>query len=275
MKRFVRSLAILAVAGSSAGCALFPKAAAWVDFKSVQSAETGRFTREDGYYASAVAAIARRDYATALDLLQAARAAKPDDVRVLNAFGVVYDKLGRFDLSARYYEQAERLDPGSPILARNITYSASLQTKVAAPLLLAQAPAPAQVAPVMRARPAVVKLALAPPTIMAKMSPGQTGRPLEVADLSGQAGGAQATRAALLRLGWSVGEVVADSGGRQAKTTIIYNERNALVAQALQRTLPGPASLKPCADCAGVRLALGADAVRWSWPARGEVSRGD
>ena len=29
-----------------------------------------------------------------------------DDIRVLNAFGVVYDKLGRFDLSARYYDEA-------------------------------------------------------------------------------------------------------------------------------------------------------------------------
>ena len=52
--------------------------------------------RQDSYYASATAAIGRRDYAEALELLQAARErASPDDVRVLNAFGVIYDKLGR------------------------------------------------------------------------------------------------------------------------------------------------------------------------------------
>ena len=59
-----------------------------------------------GYYENAVTAINARHYALALEYLQAARAQKPDDVRVLTAFGVVYDKLGRFDLSARYYAQA-------------------------------------------------------------------------------------------------------------------------------------------------------------------------
>src|SRR3954463_1808710 len=56
-----------------------------------------------GYYSNAVTAIDARHYAVALEYLQAARAQKPADVRVLTAFGVVYDKLGRFDLSARYY----------------------------------------------------------------------------------------------------------------------------------------------------------------------------
>ena len=127
----LRTVAVLALVPGLAGCALWPRAVAWVDFRAVQTSEVQRFSRQDGYYNSAVAAIERRDYAAALDLLQAARATKPDDVRVLNAFAVVYDKLGRFDLSARYYEQAQRLDPASPVLARNIAYSATLQTRAA------------------------------------------------------------------------------------------------------------------------------------------------
>lgn len=268
------SLALLALAPGLAGCALFPKATAWVDFKSVQTSEVQRFTREDGYYSSATSAIARRDYAGALEMLQGARAYKPDDVRVLNAFAVVYDKLGRFDLSARYYEQAERLDPGSQVLARNMAYSASLQTRLAAPAYAAAQPAPARSQPTLAARPTVVRLALAQPVVVAKTAPGQTGRPLELADLSGRAGGAEPARAALRRLGWSVGDVTA-GGGRQAKTTITYGDRDVMVAQALQRTLPGPASLIRCsADCQGIRLAIGADAAGWAWRVD-QVLRGD
>jgi hypothetical protein len=93
------------------------------------------FTQQDGenvsadavFYQDAVNAIDHRDYATALDYLQAARAKDPKNVRVLNAFGVVYDKLGRFDLSARYYAEASALDPGSTTVARNIAYSRMLQ----------------------------------------------------------------------------------------------------------------------------------------------------
>lgn len=280
----LRTVAVLALVPGLAGCALWPRAVAWVDFRAVQTSEVQRFSRQDGYYNSSVAAIERRDYAAALDLLQAARATKPDDVRVLNAFAVVYDKLGRFDLSARYYEQAQRLDPASPVLARNIAYSATLQTRVAAPpsyALAAAAAGPrpeaaAGVAPALAARPAVVRLAMVAPAAVAPLAPGQTGRPLELADLSGRAGGAASARAALRRLGWSVDEVAAD-GAQQAVTTITYSDRNALVAQALQRTLPGPANLvRRGDDYPGIRLAIGADAAKWSWPARGEPAlKGD
>ncbi len=85
---------------------------------------------DDGAYAAAATAIERRDYAEALDQLQAARERKPDDVRVLNAFGVVYDKLGRFDLSARYYGQAKALDPSSAIVEHNLAYSSELQGRL-------------------------------------------------------------------------------------------------------------------------------------------------
>jgi hypothetical protein len=83
--------------------------------------------RDESEYQSAARAIKQRDYGLALDLLQDARTREPDDIRVLNAFGVVYDKLGRFDLSARYYAGAAEIDPSSAIVRNNLAYSRKLQ----------------------------------------------------------------------------------------------------------------------------------------------------
>lgn len=80
----------------------------------------------DRLYARASDAIRARDYALALELLQVAAARAPADVRVLNAQAVIYDKLGRFDLSARYYARALAIDPNSEIVAHNMAYSARL-----------------------------------------------------------------------------------------------------------------------------------------------------
>lgn len=107
-----------------------------------QAPEAGR----ERLYRQAVAAIDQRDYGLALDLLQLARSAGPDDARVLNGLGVVYDKLQRFDLSARYYDLAEKADPGSRIVQSNRRYSQLLQDRAAgvrsgAETRLAQAPA--------------------------------------------------------------------------------------------------------------------------------------
>jgi Flp pilus assembly protein TadD len=86
---------------------------------------------QDRLYADAADAIRRREYDTALDALQMAKARQPDDARVLNALGVVYDKLGRFDLSARYYAEADKADPGSKVVALNRHYSSLLQQQAA------------------------------------------------------------------------------------------------------------------------------------------------
>ena len=107
---------------------------------------------DDGLYLDARSAIIRRDYATALEALQAANARTPDDVRVLNAFGVVYDKLGRFDLSERYYAWAAKLDPQSSIIANNLRYSGYLRTGKSGDTALAETkpvpvPAPDTYAP--------------------------------------------------------------------------------------------------------------------------------
>src|SRR6185437_6449625 len=133
----------------------------------------------DLYYAGAVRAIEARDYAQALDYLQTGRAIAPDDVRVINAFGVVYDKLGRFDLSARYYAQAKVLDPTSKVVDNNLAYSERLQGLSREPLAFASAAeaearlkphdglmpgAPVVVAPIDYGSPAVVVIDSLPPS---------------------------------------------------------------------------------------------------------------
>jgi hypothetical protein len=115
----------------------------------------------DLFYGDAVAAINRRDYARALDLLQTARAHAPQDARVLNAFGVVYDKLGRFDLSQRYYAEAQTADPASRIVAENLAYSKALQGGTAA-VALAEVADPVTAAPPPRIEPAAPALAATP-----------------------------------------------------------------------------------------------------------------
>jgi hypothetical protein len=134
-----------------------------VKVRPVANMQDGKASPDSEYYLSAVSAINGRDYATALEYLQAARAKEPENIRVLNAFGVVYDKLGRFDLSARYYAQASALDPKSIIVAKNLAYSKALQgisapdvSQVASaetPSTAPQRVADAQVAPVWRVLP--------------------------------------------------------------------------------------------------------------------------
>jgi Flp pilus assembly protein TadD len=151
------ALVCLAAASLSA-CALFPhhRQSARIEPVHINTA-TPDVLADAGLYQDAVKAVGQRDYARALDLLQAARARRPDDARVWNAFGVVYDKLGRFDLSPRYYAKAEALDPGSAIVATNRAYSALMQGKGAPPVT-----ALARAAPVPRRPTAAFAQAAAP-----------------------------------------------------------------------------------------------------------------
>jgi hypothetical protein len=137
MKRL--SLALIAAAAlTGTGCSSIFHRPHFVQIRSVTTPtamQAQDATAHSPYYQSAVRAIGVRDYALALDLLQAARSQTPDDPAVINGFGVVYDKLGRFDLSTRYYTQAAALDPDSPIVRQNLAYSAMLQERAApAPL---------------------------------------------------------------------------------------------------------------------------------------------
>jgi len=107
----LRSTITLGLSVALGGCSLLTWGSAdrTIAPRPVSISAASPLSNGDAYYDRAVWAISRRDYALALDLLQRARARNAPDVRVLNAFGVVYDKLGRFDLSARYYAQALQL----------------------------------------------------------------------------------------------------------------------------------------------------------------------
>jgi Flp pilus assembly protein TadD len=90
-------------------------------------AKAARPVTGDDLYAQAVASIGRHEYGVALGELRAARDAMPGDARVLTALAVTYDHLGRFDLSSRYYDQAEKADPGSVVVAQDRRTSLILQ----------------------------------------------------------------------------------------------------------------------------------------------------
>jgi len=150
--RAIKPLSVILVpllAWGLAGCIWPFHRSAPVDVRPVATGmTTPGALADDGLYLDARSAIIRRDYATALEALQAANARTPDDVRVLNAFGVVYDKLGRFDLSERYYAWAAKLDPQSSIIANNLRYSGYLRAGKSGDTQLAETrPAPDSYAP--------------------------------------------------------------------------------------------------------------------------------
>jgi tetratricopeptide (TPR) repeat protein len=268
----LRTATMIAAITGVAGCAVLPKRDRWVSVKPVQSTaqqESG----VDGDYAAAVSAISRRDYAQALDMLQAANARKIDDVRVLNAFGVVYDKLGRFDLSARYYARARAADANSTIVASNVAYSAALQQQyaVAPTRELVEAPSPLMLA---AAPPRAIRLAATATPVMLPLIPAARRRGLEIADASGRPGAAGAISLELARLGWSTPKTAISQAPKAARTTITYAAYRAPVARSLARTLPPGVRLVDCEDaCGGVRLTLGADSLAWPLRARAAVKR--
>ena len=245
---------------------------------------TSAETTNDIAYQAAAKAIERREYGAALDLLQSARARSPRDVRVLNAFGVVYDKLGRFDLSARYYAQAAQIDPGSQILANNLAYSRTLQGIAAEP---APQAAPHAMAANVRAAPQPIQLAAyAPPMLTkaealvvpvqrhpilrAKPAPAGDGGPIILIDASGRAGGAEPVRLKLVHLGWWTHKPAVRQRARVAHTTIRYPKAAYATARALWRSLPAPVTLVACSrDCQSVQLTIGMDVLDRNVAARG------
>lgn len=265
-----RLLLCAGLAAALGGCALLPSFSHHrLELRPASSQLTLSSRRDDGYYASAKTAIARRDYALALDLLQAARAINPDDPRILNAFGVVYDKLSRFDLSARYYAQASARDPGSLIVASNMAWSAALQARAAAApetgavqqgVLALSAPEPVeQRQATASARPVVVRLGFAAPQPAAEPAGG-----VVVENVSGRPEAAGAVAQGLRRLGWT-SRIEAAPGPSQPASTITYPSARAEVARALAKTLAVRIQLVDCgSECDRIRLTLGHDAATWS-----------
>jgi tetratricopeptide (TPR) repeat protein len=216
----------------------------------------------DRAYRSAVAAIDARDYGLALDRLQTAREEAPNDVRVLNAMAVIYDKLGRFDLSTRFYAQAENVAPGSPILQANMAYSKTLQA-MREPVLEAAVTPRAQSTD-LKAMPTLMAQAAPAPEPMLKVAtPLLVGRPLMVVDAAGALSKAQGVRVQLASRGWSVAEDI-QRGAPAKESRIVYPAENRQVALALANTLPFHATLTVCqGDCRGLTLIVGEDA-RWA-----------
>lgn len=180
-----------ALAVSLQGCATTGGEPAALNIRPAQPSHS-LLSAGGGLYGSATAAINRGDYALALDLLQAARDRGGPDARILNAFAVVYDKLGRFDLSQRYYAQAVALDPTSKIVAQNLAYSNLLQGGSAPLGLAAAAPSPAlapsapiasarQAAPMTPQAPAVATQAVAAPPVTAPVAVVTAASPVVIA----------------------------------------------------------------------------------------------
>jgi hypothetical protein len=94
-------------------------------------------TRVDTLYAQGRDALMAGDLASALELFHGARRAGPEDVRVLNGLGVIYDRLGRYDLSANYYESARAIDPASTIVQTNLALSTQMRSGRPAPTMTA------------------------------------------------------------------------------------------------------------------------------------------
>jgi len=268
---------ILAAAASLGACALLPKASRWAHLRPLpQPPVAAPANIDDRLYADAVRAIDQRDYGAALDLLQAARDRRADDVRVLNAFGVVYDKLGRFDLSSRYYAQAQALDPGSPIIRQNLAYSALLQGKARLgvsdrALALATPTQPVTSGGLIHVTPEVVRLpADAIQTAAVRTLPLIAGHPLVLVNASGRSGVDAPVRTQLARLGWSMPADAARLPVVRLQTEIDYAEAARPAAEALARSLPYKVVMNACQNhCEGVRLVLGADAASWGailWP---------
>jgi tetratricopeptide (TPR) repeat protein len=250
-----------------------PIAAAGVTFRPSEAA-----------YQSGVNAINDRDYDKALQQLQLAKLADPSDSRVLNALGVLYDKLGRFDVSRRYYLEALEIDPRSEAVAHNLAYSAEL-TRLAS---LSPAPAlsaeimPAQPVELAQAAPVVAPTAAAVITAPAK-TPAKSSKPvaaaltgdattppqptrerLTILDATGSTAGAS-VRQALIARKWVAAPRNFRAAPVERKSTIHYDPRQEKLALALASTLPRQPLMVADYKIVGVQLTVGQDARNWQF----------
>ena len=70
-------------------------------------------------------------FGSALEDFKAALVKSPNSVRILNAIGASYDRLGRHDVAEPYYRRALSIEPDSVQTMNNIGYSLMLQGKYA------------------------------------------------------------------------------------------------------------------------------------------------
>lgn len=277
MQTFTRVALVAGAAALLGGCSSMPKYFAWLGFGpdrpevEVQAVNTSTQTAAvdpiDRLYRSAVVAIEDRDYGLALERLQQARERSPQDVRVLNALAVTYDKLGRFDLSARFYAEASAVAPESPVLTANLAYSHLMQRQYAEMRTAAIKPGRQYVElktapkanPVYTA-PRTLTLAKVEAPMLKRATPALVGRPLLLVDAGG---GGVKVKTQLASLGWSVKPLI-ERGDASKDSRILYPAEHKAVALALANTLPFRTTLAACDDnCRGLTLVLGEDA-KWS-----------
>ena len=277
MKTFTRVALLATTAMLLSGCAAVPKYLAWlkpgrekpaVEVQPVRaSTETASIDPTERLYRSAVSAIEDRDYGLALERLHFARERSPQDVRVLNALGVTYDKLGRFDLSTRFYAEASAVAPDSPVVTANLAYSHLMQRKYDEVRTAAVTPTRQYVELKTAPKPAVLNtasrtltLAKAETSLLKRATPALVGRPLLLVDAGG---GATKVKTQLASLGWSVRPLI-ERGEASKDSRIVYPIEHKAVALALANTLPFRTAMAVCEDnCRGVTLVLGEDA-KWS-----------
>jgi tetratricopeptide (TPR) repeat protein len=262
----------------TAACSSFFVTGEPVDIKPVHTAAPDTpLLSDEGVYQDAVREMKSRDYGSALDFLQVARIRSPDDVRVFNALGVIYDKLGRFDLSARYYAAAMALAPDSKIVQNNITYSATLQKALRAE----QQGQPATTAAIEEKTP-LPRFPQAPDdaskTVSAAMTAEETPPPpageianvippgarassgLSILDASQSDAGSRLL-GTIERQGWTMPAKAFGSLPQRPSTTISYARADIAVAMSLASALPIPSRLEICEEgCHGIVVIVGADA---------------
>jgi len=252
------------------GCQHFPWATHWAKVTPVPAniPQRSPAAAEDALYARAVSAIDQRDYGLALDVLQLARERRANDPRVLTAMGVVYDKLGRFDLSHRYYDLAEAADPGSKVVAIDRAYSVVLQQRHTAErpaeaVMLAESP---PVTILAAAQPVIPQLA--PKTLSIAL----VGHPVRLLNATGEARGADPIQVRLADKGWRV--VAAKTTAAVTPTSRLqYPPTAQRAATGLARTLSFPVQLNPCATCTRMELVIGTDAALAPKPGRPTKAR--
>lgn len=73
--------------------------------------------------------LATGNIALALENFRKELRENPNSIDARNGLAVAYDRLGRFDLSQRYYEEALAIQPENKMLLSNLDYSLSMQGK--------------------------------------------------------------------------------------------------------------------------------------------------
>lgn len=122
----IRSFHAAFVAALLGGCAMSQPPA--VPAAASAQAEASPMEREaTRLYDIGKAHLATGRLGLAATSLQAARAANPGSLEILNALAATYDRLGRFDLADRYYGEALALDGRDARTLNNFGYSQLLR----------------------------------------------------------------------------------------------------------------------------------------------------